>query len=207
MPHTSQLNRERWKNITADLGSWKNPSSELKASASIDFLSVSELLFIKTSKQTKTQGALKKTQWRSQATLQSLIRAGWSPHHLQGRDSLPISPCPKESMFFFRVSTSQVNRATRPRSSSYLRSLTKCWRKDREKPLGETSGTRGIYSLLCTDETQLFSTVFSLLLQSLLKDQYITNAGWLMKFSHFLKSPKISLFGSFMKCYTMVKVA
>lgn len=123
-------------------------SSVLQASASTDFLKISELLFIKTSKQTKRQEVLKKNQWRSQLALQSLISKAWSSHHhLQCLESLTISPCPNESMFFFKVSMSQVNRATRPRSSSYLRSLTKCWRKDKEKPPGETNSIHGIYSL------------------------------------------------------------
>lgn len=83
-------------------------------------------------------------------------------------------------MLFFRVSTSQVNRATLPRSSSYLRSLTKCWRKDKEKPPGETHSVHGIDSLLRMNETELFSIELFLLLQSLLSGHNITNAGWLM---------------------------
>ena len=124
-------------------GAGKCPSSELKASVFTDLLSVSESLFIKASKQANQNTRGSESQGRSQLALQSLVRRGWSsPHCLRHLESLTISPCPNESMFFFRVSTSQVNRATRPRSSSYLRSLTKCWRKDKDKPPDETNNVR-----------------------------------------------------------------
>ena len=110
---------------------------------------MSESLFIKVSKQANQNPRGSESQGRSQLALQSLVRRGWSsPHRLRHPESLTISPCPNESMFFFRVSTSQVNRATRPRSSSYLRSLTKCWRKDKDKPPDEMNNVR-ISSLLC----------------------------------------------------------
>ena len=37
------------------------------------------------------------------------------------------SPWPNEAMLFFSASRSHVKRATLPRSSSYFRSLTKCF--------------------------------------------------------------------------------
>lgn len=44
----------------------------------------------------------------------------------------PPSPWPKAAMLLLSASRSQENRATRPRSSSYLRSLTKCCSREAE---------------------------------------------------------------------------
>lgn len=57
----------------------------------------------------------------------------WGQMRGFGGRRLPAhSPCPKEAMLFFSTSRSHVNRATLPSSSSYFRSLTKCFREKSE---------------------------------------------------------------------------
>lgn len=69
------------------------------------------------------------------------------------KDEQESLPDPNPEMLVFSGSRSNVNLTAFPRSSSYLRSLTKCWKKNRDNPVKITA------SMMC----QVFS--FALLLQ------------------------------------------